>query len=134
MKLADQVGATVRHGDDGVVDVLVGGMTLVSGSTAVGPGDRRHVPASTASPADPPRIVTGAGGYTVRAGGTAEGQLNSLNTIIPNYRKALDDTAVSLATSLNTAHAAGLRPERRRGHPAARARPAARSPRPRSRC
>ena len=29
MKLADQVGATVRHGDNGVVDVLVGGMTLV---------------------------------------------------------------------------------------------------------
>ena len=42
--------------------------------------------------ADPPRIVTGGGGYTVRAGGTAEGQLNSLNTIIPSYRKALDDT------------------------------------------
>jgi flagellar hook-associated protein 1 FlgK len=100
------VGATVRHGDDGVVDVLVGGMTLVSGSTASS--------LATAGPytvdgvaADPPRIVTGTGGYTVRAGGTAEGQLNSLNTIIPSYRKALDDTAVSLATSLNTAHAAG---------------------------
>ena len=58
--------------------------------------------------ADPPRIVTGVGGYTVRAGGTAEGQLNSLTTIIPTYRKALDDTAVSLATSLNAAHAAGF--------------------------
>jgi flagellar hook-associated protein FlgK len=44
----------------------------------------------------------------VRAGGTAEGQLNSLNTIIPSYRQALDATAVSLATSLNTAHAAGF--------------------------
>jgi flagellar hook-associated protein FlgK len=107
MKLADQVGATVRHGDDGVVDVLVGGMTLVSGSTAssLATAGTYSVDGVTA---DPPRIVTGVGGYTVRAGGTAEGQLNSLNTIIPNYRKALDDTAVSLATSLNTAHGAGF--------------------------
>ncbi|MGH2217505.1 FlgK family flagellar hook-associated protein, partial [Enterococcus faecalis] len=29
MKLADQVGATVRHGKDGVLDVVVGGMSLV---------------------------------------------------------------------------------------------------------
>ncbi|HLM06153.1 MAG TPA: flagellar hook-associated protein FlgK [Blastococcus sp.] len=106
MKLADQVGATVRHQDDGVVDVLVGGMTLVAGSTAA-----TFATAGTYSvdgvAGDPPRIVTAAGGYTVRAGGTAEGQLNSLNTIIPSYRNALDATAVSLATSLNTAHAAG---------------------------
>jgi flagellar hook-associated protein 1 FlgK len=58
--------------------------------------------------ADPPRIVTGVGGYTVRTGGTAEGQLNSLNTIIPDYRNNLDATAVSLATALNTAHANGF--------------------------
>jgi flagellar hook-associated protein FlgK len=57
---------------------------------------------------DPPRIVTGTGAYTVRPGGTAEGQLNSLTTIIPSYRQALDDTAVSLATGLNAAHAAGF--------------------------
>jgi len=107
MKLADQVGATVRHGDNGVVDVLVGGMTLVSGSTSatLATAGTYTVDGVTA---DPPRIVTGSGGYTVRAGGTAEGQLNSLNTIIPSYRQALDATAVSLATSLNTAHAAGF--------------------------
>ena len=34
MKLADQIGATVRPGQDGVVDVIVGGMTLVAGTTA----------------------------------------------------------------------------------------------------
>jgi flagellar hook-associated protein FlgK len=107
MKLADQVGVTVRHGDNGVVDVLVGGMTLVSGSTSatLATAGTYSVDGVTA---DPPRIVTGSGGYTVRAGGTAEGQLNSLNTIIPSYRQALDATAVSLATSLNTAHAAGF--------------------------
>jgi flagellar hook-associated protein 1 FlgK len=107
MKLADQVGATVRHGDNGVVDVLVGGMTLVSGSTAASLATAGTYSVDGVT-ADPPRIVTGSGGYTVRAGGTAEGQLNSLNTIIPSYRQALDATAVSLATSLNTAHAAGF--------------------------
>jgi flagellar hook-associated protein FlgK len=106
MKLADQVGATVRHGDDGVVDVLVGGMTLVSGSTSAGLATAGTTSVDGVA-ADPPRIVTGTGGYLVRVGGTAQGQLNSLNTIIPAYRKALDDTAVSLATSLNTAHVAG---------------------------
>jgi flagellar hook-associated protein 1 FlgK len=106
MKLADQVGATVRHGDDGVVDVIVGGMTLVAGSTAgsLATAGTTSVDGVTA---DPPRIVTGSGGYTVRVGGTAEGQLNSLNTIIPNYRKAMDDTAVSLANALNAAHVSG---------------------------
>jgi flagellar hook-associated protein 1 FlgK len=106
MKIAGQVGATVRHGDYGVVDVLVGGMTLVAGSTAASLATAGTYSVDGVA-GDPARIVTGTGGYTVRVGGTAEGQLNSLNTIIPNYRKALDDTAVSLATSLNTAHAAG---------------------------
>ena len=49
MKLADQVGATVRHADNGVVDVLVGGMTLVVGFHGGLPGDRRHLRAWTAS-------------------------------------------------------------------------------------
>ena len=92
MKLADQMGATVRHGDDGVVDVIVGGMTLVV-RLARRRGSRPRAPTAwTASLRDPPRIVTAAGGYTVRAGGEAEGQLNSLNTIIPSYRAALDVT------------------------------------------
>jgi flagellar hook-associated protein FlgK len=106
MKLAGQVGATVRQRDDGVVDVLVGGMTLVAGSTATTLATAGTYSVDGVS-ADPPRIVTGVGGYTVRTGGTAEGQLNSLNTIIPSYRKAMDDTAVSLATALNAAHATG---------------------------
>ena len=74
MKLADQVGAIVRHGDDGVVDVLVGGMT---------PGLRIHggrlrdfgTYSVDGVTADPPRIVTASSGYTVRAGREAEGQL-----------------------------------------------------------
>jgi flagellar hook-associated protein 1 FlgK len=109
MKLADQVGATVRHRDDGVLDVIVGGMSLVSGSTAgkfalAGSTD----PATVAS--DPPRIVTAVGGYTVRADGTAGGQLNALRTILPSYLASLNGIASDLATSLNAAHTAGWDP------------------------
>jgi flagellar hook-associated protein FlgK len=106
MKLADQIGATVRPGEDGVLDVVVGGMTLVAGSTssafalvgAMGPagiaGDR-------------PRIVTAAGGFPVQVGGTAAGQLNAMNAIIPDHLAALDAIAVDLATRLNAAHQSG---------------------------
>ena len=106
MKLADQVGATVRHGKEGVLDVVVGGMTLVSEGTAT-----KFSLAGTIDPdsttGDPLRIVTAVGDFSVRVGGTAAGQLNSLNTIIPAYRGQLDGMAASLAGQLNEAHAQG---------------------------
>jgi flagellar hook-associated protein FlgK len=111
MKLAESVGATVRQGDFGVVDVIVGGITLVAGSTpsllkatgSIAPADTATVP-----PTDPPRIVTATGGYGVQAGGKVAGQLNTLNSIIPTYRNKLDAIAVDLANTLNGAHAAGF--------------------------
>jgi flagellar hook-associated protein FlgK len=111
MKLADQVGATVRPGDDGVVDVVVGGMTLVSRGTATAlavtgssdPDDLSAVPA-----ADPPRIVTAVGDLTVPVGGTSSGQLNALTQIIPGYRRQLDALAAGLASALNGAHSKGF--------------------------
>ena len=106
MKLADKIGATVRAQEHGVVDVIVGGMTLVAGGTST-----PFALAGTLDPdltgGDPVRIVTAAGGYAVRPGGTAAGQLSPLNTVLPSYRAALDMFASVLATSLNTAHAAG---------------------------
>jgi flagellar hook-associated protein FlgK len=106
LKLSEQVGASVRASDHGVVDVIVGGVTLVSGSTA-----GRLVVAGATNPgdvaADPLRVVTAVGGYDVRPGGTAEGQLNALSTILPGYRARLDGLAADLAESLNTGHGAG---------------------------
>ena len=107
MKLADQVGATIRPGQDGMVDVIVGGMSLVSGTAAsefavAGPTDPDLI-----TPTDKPRIVTASGGYTVNPSGTAGGQLNALNTIIPAYRAQLDTIAQGLAASLNGAHTTG---------------------------
>jgi flagellar hook-associated protein 1 FlgK len=108
MKLADQVGATVRPGQYGTLDVVVGGMSLVSGSNAnklavAGPVDPDLITAT-----DKPRIVTASGGYTVTAAGTAGGQLSALNAIIPGYRAQLDGIAKGLADSLNAAHATGF--------------------------
>jgi flagellar hook-associated protein FlgK len=103
MKLADQVGATVRPGQYGSLDVVVGNMTLVAGSSAstfavVGGTD------SATAAGDPPRVVTAPGNFEVRVGGTAEGQLSALNGIIPSYRGALDALANELATTLNGVH------------------------------
>jgi flagellar hook-associated protein 1 FlgK len=107
MKLADQVGATVRPGQFGTLDVVVGGMSLVSGSTA-----NKLGVAGTTDPdlvgSDPPRIVTESGSYPIAVDGTAGGQISSLTTIIPEYRNQLDALAAGLVTSLNAQHALGF--------------------------
>ncbi|WP_346621859.1 flagellar hook-associated protein FlgK [Blastococcus montanus] len=106
MKLADQVGVSVRPRDGGVVDVLVGSVTLVSGGTASKLAVQGTID-PTGAAGDPPRVVTADGGLTVTVGGTAGGQLHTLNSILPTYRTELDAVASALATALNTAHADG---------------------------
>ena len=107
MKLADQVGATVRPGEFGTVDVMVGGMSLVTGSSATSLRVEGSTDPDTITGTDKPRIVTSAGGYPVAVDGTAGGQLSTLTTIIPEYRKQLDAVAASLAKTLNDGQAAG---------------------------
>ena len=110
MELADKVGATVRHGDFGVVDVIVGGITLVAGNTASeikAVGSIVAADTATVPPTDPPRIVTVTGNYGVQVGGSTAGQLNTLNTIVPGYRNKLDALAQELATAINGQHTTG---------------------------
>ncbi|TYP86309.1 flagellar hook-associated protein FlgK [Blastococcus xanthinilyticus] len=107
MKLADQVGVSVVPRNGGVVDVIVGSVTLVAGGQA----SKLAVAGTidpTATAGDPPRIVTATGALPVTVGGTAGGQLHSLNSVLPTYRAELDGVAADLATTLNTAHAAGF--------------------------
>ena len=101
MKLAGQVGATVRPGEDGVLDVIVGGMSLVAGSSA------SKLAIDDVTDPTKPQVVTAVGGYPVRAGGTAGGQMNVLGTIIPGYRAALDGIAKNLVDTLNAQHQSG---------------------------
>ena len=105
-KLADQIGATVRPQEDGVVDVMVGGISLVAGSTATAFEVTGSIDPDTVS-LDPPRIVTAGSGYAVRPGGRADGQLTALNDILPGYRAQLDTVAQNLATSINGLHTTG---------------------------
>ncbi|RZU34544.1 flagellar hook-associated protein FlgK [Blastococcus saxobsidens] len=106
MRLADQVGATVRPQDGGVLDVIVGGMTIVSGGTASALAVEGAIGLDTAA-GDRPRIVTATGGFGVAVRGTAGGQLHALNTILPTYRNELDRVAAELAVQLNGTHAGG---------------------------
>jgi flagellar hook-associated protein 1 FlgK len=89
------------------VDVVVGGISLVAGSSSTPFAVVGSLDPDTVA-LDPPRLVTAGGGYAVRPGGTAEGQLTALNQVIPSYRADLDGIAADLAAALNGVHQAGF--------------------------
>lgn len=106
LSLSDKIGATSTPADFGAVNVMVGGTSLVAGTTALGlqvTGSNSSADATT----DPPRIVTSPGNSTLRVDGTAAGQLTALTTIIPGYLGKLNDFVTSLATAVNSQHTAG---------------------------
>ncbi|SDF25438.1 flagellar hook-associated protein 1 FlgK [Blastococcus aurantiacus] len=106
MKLADQAGASVRHGKDGMVDVIVGGVTLVGGTSAT----KLAVAGSldlAGTGTSPVRVVTAVGGHTVRPDGTAAGQLAAMNGIFPSYQSDLDALAKDFADAVNGVHTTG---------------------------
>ncbi len=104
--LSTSIGATGVPRADGVVDVTVGGTSLVAGSTSTAVRLAGSDSADGVT-ADPPRLVTAPGGTTLRTGGTAAGQLTALTQTVPAYRNDLDTFARSVATAFNTAHTAG---------------------------
>ena len=107
MHLSEQIGATSTQASDGTLTVSVAGISLVSGVDAIKlalSGGNDPISASTT----PVTIVTQPGGAKVQAGGTAAGQLTTLNTIIPGYEGQLDNVAQQLATQVNAVHANGF--------------------------
>jgi flagellar hook-associated protein 1 FlgK len=107
LHLSDSVGATSTPAGDGTLSVTVGGVTLVAGNSALGltltgTGDPSTLPAN------PPVIRTSPGNTQVDVGGTAQGQLVSLTTIIPGYLKQLNAIAQQLATQVNAGNQAGF--------------------------
>ncbi|SFL23311.1 flagellar hook-associated protein FlgK [Geodermatophilus ruber] len=107
LKLADQVGATVRPAEDGVLNVLVGGVTLVTGAAATKLAVQGAVQPDDAL-TDMPRIVTVPGGTNVTPGGTAQGQITVLTDIVPTSRAALDEVAQKLVAQVNAVHKTGV--------------------------
>jgi flagellar hook-associated protein 1 FlgK len=107
LHLSESVGATSTPAGDGTLSVTVGGVTLVAGNSALGltltgTGDPSTLPAN------PPVIRTSPGNTPVDVGGTAQGQLTSLTTIIPGYMKQLNTIAQQLATQVNTGNQGGF--------------------------
>jgi flagellar hook-associated protein 1 FlgK len=100
--LAERVGATSSLAADGMVDVHVGGTTLVSGGSATSLKLTGTLDPRAAAPGNP-RIVTDPGGSLVGVGGTAAGQLRTLTTVLPDYRTQLDGVAAQLAKTVNDA-------------------------------
>lgn len=107
MSLADLTGGTVRSGEDGVVDVYLGGTALVR-------GDRAEALAVTGATeligeaADPVRVVWAKDGYpTTISAGTAGAIVDALDITIPDYRNRLDGLAADLAGRVNAQHVTG---------------------------
>jgi flagellar hook-associated protein 1 FlgK len=114
-KLADLTGVTTRQGDDGVVDVYLGGTALVRGSRAEllkvsggttfdGVGDPSVTPqAGTVS------VQWAKDSYPVTlSGGSTAALTNALNSTIPSYRFRLDAIASDLVDAVNDLHVQGF--------------------------
>jgi flagellar hook-associated protein 1 FlgK len=109
MHLSEQLGATATRMDDGTLNVVVGGTTLVAGNTALrlaltGSSDPAKATAS------PPLLTTVPGNTTIIPGGTADGDLQTMTSIIPRYRAKLDAVAQQLADQVNGLHQNSLNP------------------------
>lgn len=111
MHLAEVAGATAIARPDGTVDVLLGGSTLVSGSTTraltVTGGTRlEDVVADPAGQRVSLQWADNNRPVTVTDGQLAS-NLQTLNTILPDYANQLDAIAAQLASSVNAVHAGG---------------------------
>jgi len=109
LALADSIGATSSVGSDGMVNVLVGGSSLVSGATAtklklVGEAslDEFSAPGSQGL-----AVQTDPGGTKVAVGGASGGRLTVLTSTIPTYQAKLDGIATQIADALNGGNTSG---------------------------
>ncbi|WP_225232806.1 flagellar hook-associated protein FlgK [Klenkia terrae] len=98
--LSQSLGATATDTTDGMVDVVVGGNTLVSGS-----GVSRIALTGGTSPdtmsTTPVRLSIVPGGSVLQPGGTVGGQLAAMNTVLPGYQAKLDGVASAVIKGVN---------------------------------
>jgi flagellar hook-associated protein 1 FlgK len=106
LTLAASMGATSSPAADGMVNVFVGGSTLVTGSSSISLAVQGATTADELA-AKPLAVVTVPGGTTLDLGGTAGGDLTALREVIPQYRDAIDTVARNLASTLNAGHVLG---------------------------
>ena len=110
MGLAESVGATVRPGDAGVVDVFVGGTALVRGTRAE--MLQVSVPAGggiDSAATDPVQVQWAKDGYAASVGGgMAGGLLDAVNSTLPATRAGIDAVAQDLVDTVNAQHVQGF--------------------------
>jgi flagellar hook-associated protein 1 FlgK len=103
-KLGEMVGATVKQGKDGSVDVFVGGAQLVAGrnvgSLAVAGTITRVTPAAAPGAETPPAV-------TVTVGGAAAGLINGIDNVLPRYTQGLEEVMERLTQDVNEQHLKG---------------------------
>ncbi|MGY1592788.1 flagellar hook-associated protein FlgK [Geodermatophilus sp. SYSU D00708] len=108
MDLAKKVGGTTQPGKDGMLNVLVGGTTVVSGGDSFSLALAGVDSLDAVGAGNDPRVVTVPGGTALDLGGTGGGQAEALTGILPKYRAALDGVAKQLVTSLNGVQTTGF--------------------------
>ena len=95
MKLADLTGAQTTILADGTATVSVGGQSLVSSTTAstlsLSPSNQILVDGTPAGP----------------AGGSLQGLVDSLTTVLPGYAAQLDAVAAALVSTVNAGQTSG---------------------------
>ena len=101
-KMAEQVGVTVRPGENGAIDVFVGGTAIVRGAH-VSP---LRVEVGT-DPAQTVRVVWAADSYPAGVAGAAGGLVSAANDVIPRYRAGLQAVAQQVADDVNALHRTG---------------------------
>jgi flagellar hook-associated protein 1 FlgK len=105
-QLSDLVGGVALPGEDGQVQVSVGGVTVVAGTHAqqLTLGGATDITTATT---DPPTVYWGTTAVPVESG-RALGQLASLRTDLPSALGAVDQVAVSLRDAVNALHGTGF--------------------------
>ncbi len=107
LRIAEVTGAVATQGDDGVVNLTLGGRSLVSGNRF----EELEVQGPTGyAPAMNPVSINWAATdrpATV-ANGIVQGKLTALNVIIPGAMADLDAVAAKLASTVNAQQASGV--------------------------
>jgi flagellar hook-associated protein 1 FlgK len=102
-RLGSMAGVTVRSGEAGSVDVLLGGRALVTGKHS-----EALVAQQTAGAGGPSSVGWAFEGAPAVVGGNAGGLVQGINVVLPRYREGLLGIAQQLDTQVNAKHTAGF--------------------------
>ena len=101
-QMAQHAGVTVRPGENGTVDVFVGGTAIVRGNKS----SPLQVEVGTDA-AQTVRVTWASDSYPAGVSGAGGGLLSAVNEVIPRYRNGLAAVATQLAGEVNALHRTG---------------------------